>query len=70
MKSTAYELTHSLQAQGGGLYLFYNSKNIKDIFLINKTELVTFCQPIKVIGLTWAFLQPFLSLDLKNFKIE
>ena len=36
----------------------------------NKIELGIFFQKIEVMGLTWAFLQPFLSPDLKNLKIE
>ena len=53
---------------------FHNSKSIKDIYFIfltfDKMELSIFCQKIKVIGLTLAFLRPFLWLDSKNPKIE
>ena len=35
-----------------------------------KIELGIFCQKIKVLGLFWAFLWPFLHLDLKNPKME
>ena len=34
----------------------------------NKTELSVFCQKMKVIGLTQAFLRPFLSVDLKKSR--
>ena len=68
----------TLSCTGGGtmyhrLGIFFITQKVLEIsfsfFLtFNKIELSVFCQKIKVIGLTQAFLRPFLPLDLKKSR--
>ena len=67
----------TLPVMGGGadsappLHFFNNPKSKKDdLFVFLTFKLGIFCQKFKVIGLIWAFLQPFFLFDLENTKMK